>query len=297
MYRVLVVDDEPSITTQLEERLELLGYEVVGCASSGQEAVEMARRTRPDIVLMDIVMPGSLDGIDASEIIKAELDIPVIFLTAYAGEKFVNKAKDVEPYGYIVKPFQEKEIAATIEVALYKKDVERRLSQSEEKYRSLVESAEDSIYLVDRNCRYLFINKKHLSRLGLTTDNAIDRKYGELHSEDDTKEFAEKVNEVFETGNSVQHEHKHHKDNRYFIRTLSPVKNSEGKTVSITVVSKDITTIKRVEEELRETSDYLENLINYASAPIIVWDPQLRITKFNHAFEHLIGYKAEEVIG
>jgi len=93
MYRVMVVDDEATITTQLEERLTLMGYEVTGSASSGQEAVEMARRTRPDIVLMDIVMPGSLDGIDAAEIIKAELDIPAIFLTAYASQKFVDKAK------------------------------------------------------------------------------------------------------------------------------------------------------------------------------------------------------------
>lgn len=122
MYRVMVVDDEATITTQLEERLTLMGYEVTGSASSGQEAVEMARRTRPDIVLMDIVMPGSLDGIDAAEIIKAELDIPAIFLTAYASQKFVDKAKDVEPFGYIVKPFQEREIKATIEVALHKKN-------------------------------------------------------------------------------------------------------------------------------------------------------------------------------
>ena len=257
MYRVMVVDDEAAITTQLEERLTLMGYEVVGSASSGQEAVEMAKRIRPDIVLMDIVMPGSLDGIDASEIIKVELDIPVIFLTAYASEKFVNKAKDVEPFGYIVKPFQEKEIKATIEVALYKKNIERRLSESEEKYRSLVESTEDSIYLLDRNCKYLFMNKEHLLRLGLEAEKVKGRKYSEFQTEDDSKEFEEKVKEVFETGNSIQHKHERPEESKYFLRTLSPVKNAEGRTVSVTVVSKDITGLKRAEEALRRSNEEL----------------------------------------
>jgi len=117
----MIVDDEAAITTQLEERLTLMGYEITGSASSCQEAVEMARRTRPDIILMDIVMPGRKDGIDAAEIIKAELDIPVIFLTAYADQKFIDKARIVEPFGYIVKPFHEREIKATIEIALHKK--------------------------------------------------------------------------------------------------------------------------------------------------------------------------------
>jgi putative two-component system response regulator len=152
MHRIMVVDDEAVITMQLEERLTAMGYEVVGRASSGEASLDMARRFRPDLILMDIVMPGRLDGIDAAQAIKANLDIPVIFLTAYAHDKFVNRAKRVEPFGYIVKPFQENEIKAAIEVALHKKDMERRLRKAEEEYRSERKRAEEELR---QNCTKL----------------------------------------------------------------------------------------------------------------------------------------------
>jgi len=132
MHKILVADDKVVITTQLVERLTSMGYEVVGRAYSGKSAVEKARLLRPDLILMDIVMPGKLDGIDAANTIKEELDIPVIFLTAYADDKFVERAKNVAPFGYILKPFQENEIKAAIELALYRKDSERRLRVSDE---------------------------------------------------------------------------------------------------------------------------------------------------------------------
>ena len=133
MPRVMVVDDEAIICTQLEERLGSMGYEVVGTAFSGEEAIEMAGQRKPEVVLMDIVMPGKLDGIDASAIIREEMDIPVVFLTGYTDAKYVERAKMVEPFGYIVKPYQEREISATLEVTLYKKAMERQLHDLERK--------------------------------------------------------------------------------------------------------------------------------------------------------------------
>ncbi len=118
MARILVVDDEVIITSHLEHRLEEMGYEVVGQACSGESAVQLARSLQPDLVLMDIVMPGRLDGIEAARIIRAELRIPVIFLTGYASEQFIRRAKTVQPLGYIVKPYQEQELWAVIEMAL-----------------------------------------------------------------------------------------------------------------------------------------------------------------------------------
>ena len=104
MAKILVVDDEAAITTQLEIRLVMMGYEVVGSASSGNEAVEKAKRLRPDLILMDIVMPGEFDGIEAAAIIRSEMDISCIFLTAFTEEGIVNRAKTVEPLAYVVKP-------------------------------------------------------------------------------------------------------------------------------------------------------------------------------------------------
>jgi two-component system, response regulator PdtaR len=124
MSKILVVDDEAIITMQLEERLSAMGYIVAGMAASGEEAVDKSRRLRPDLVLMDIVMPGKMNGIEAAKIVTKELDIPVVFVTSYADDAIIEKAKSVRPYGYIVKPFNELEIKAAIEVALFRKATE-----------------------------------------------------------------------------------------------------------------------------------------------------------------------------
>jgi CheY-like chemotaxis protein/DNA-binding PadR family transcriptional regulator len=136
MSKILVVDDEAIITMQLERRLSAMGYSVAGMAASGEDAVDKARRLRPDLVLMDIVMPGKMNGIEAAKIITKELGIPVVFITAYADDSIIEQAKSARPYGYIVKPFNELEIKPAVEVALFRKATEqeeRKLIRSEQK--------------------------------------------------------------------------------------------------------------------------------------------------------------------
>ncbi|MGD0079985.1 MAG: response regulator [Methanoregula sp.] len=130
MAKILVVDDEAIITMLLERRLSAMGYCVAGMAASGEDAVDKARSIRPDLVLMDIVMPGKMNGIEAAEIVTTELDIPVVFITAYADDTIIEKAKNVRPYGYIVKPFNELGIKAAIEMALFRKAVEQEEQRS-----------------------------------------------------------------------------------------------------------------------------------------------------------------------
>lgn len=141
---------------------------------------------------------------------------------------------------------------------------EEALRENEEKYRSLVESTEDFIYLVDKNYKYLFVNKKCLSGLGVSEDQIIGKTYGDFHSPEETKEFVEETNMVFDTGKSVQHEYQSIRDGGYFFRTLSPVKSPDGKTIAVSVISKNITELKRLEEELRLLSltDELTRLYN-----------------------------------
>jgi len=127
MKKILVVEDEAVIALRLQQRLSMMGYEVVALSHSSEESLEKARDLRPDLILMDIKIPGNLDGITVAEIVKSELDIPVVFLTAFAEDQIIERAKQAEPYGYIVKPFQDQELKAAVEIALYKKDMERRL--------------------------------------------------------------------------------------------------------------------------------------------------------------------------
>lgn len=148
-------------------------------------------------------------------------------------------------------------------VAKLEAQIEER-ALSEERYRSLVESTEDSIYLVDHDYQYLFINKIHLLRLGLSKKNFHGKTFDELHSEESTKDFTVKIDRVFKTGKSLQYEHKSPIDDKYFLLTLSPVRNNNRKIISVTVVSKDITRLKQLEEKLRALSltDDLTDLYN-----------------------------------
>jgi len=157
---------------------------------------------------------------------------------------------------------------------------EEALKSSEEKYRSLVESTEDSIYLVDREYRYLFMNKKHLERMNVLKEVALGQPYQKFHSPEENKKIVELVDRVFQSGLSVHQEHLSRRDSRYFLRTLSPVTDRDGKTVAVTVVSKDITGIKQLEERLRTLTltDELTGLYNRRGFLALV-NPLLKLAK------------------
>jgi diguanylate cyclase (GGDEF)-like protein/PAS domain S-box-containing protein len=139
-----------------------------------------------------------------------------------------------------------------------------RLKESEEKYRCLVESTDDSIYLVDPECRYLFMNKKHMNRMGFTGNEFLGRAYADYHGPEESQWLKEKVARVLETGESLRHEHRSRRDGNHFFLTLSPVRQEDGRISAVTVVSKDVTALKNLEEELRSLSltDSLTGLHN-----------------------------------
>lgn len=171
---------------------------------------------------------------------------------------------------------------------------------TEERYRSLVESTEDSIYLVDKSYKYLFMNKKHLSRLGLPNDQVMGVEFGVCHLPEETKKFQEKINNVFETGRSAQFEYKSMRDDRYFLQTFSPVKRADGETIAITVVSKDVTDRKQVEVAYRESEERFRTLFDYASDSIFLLkstDGGLIIVDANNVACSMHGYTYEGLIG
>ena len=170
---ILIVDDEVVITIGLEETLTAMGYEVIGIAHSGDEALERVRDLRPDLMLLDIRIPGKLDGIQLAEIVKTELDVPVIFLTAYSEDKTIERAKKTEPYGYIVKPFRERELKAAIEVALYKKEMERRLRESEIKLQKAHDELEQR---VKERTKDLKIKTKSLEELNTAMKVLLEKR-------------------------------------------------------------------------------------------------------------------------
>ena len=165
MKRIMVVDDEVIITTQLQEVLIAEGYDVIGMATTGEDAITMASERQPDLLLLDIKMTGEMDGIATAEVVQNELDIPVVFVSAFADEDILHRAKHLEPFGYVVKPVEPKQLKAAIEIAVHKKEMERRLRESEEKYRNLVELSPDPVVIV-QDGNYCLVNSTFKALFG-----------------------------------------------------------------------------------------------------------------------------------
>jgi CheY-like chemotaxis protein len=137
--RILIVEDEGIVACDLENQLNNLGYEVSAVVGTGALAVEKTREIRPDLVLMDIKLKGEMDGIEAAEYIREHFDCPVVFLTAFSDEETLHRAKISKPFGYILKPFEERELYVNIEIALYQHGLERRLKNYEKHLHEQVE--------------------------------------------------------------------------------------------------------------------------------------------------------------
>lgn len=148
---ILVTEDESIVRKDIERCLGNLGYNVVGSADNGEDAIELAMKHKPDIALMDIMIKGDMNGIAAAEEIKRNMDIPVVFLTAYADEGTLNEAKMAEPHGYILKPFKDVDIQTAVEMALHKHGKEQEMRLESEFLRSLAEHKSDSAVIFIKN--------------------------------------------------------------------------------------------------------------------------------------------------
>jgi PAS domain S-box-containing protein len=178
--RILIVEDEPATAAHIEARLRLLGYEVPALATSGEEALQQVPDIRPDLLLMDIQLADELDGIETARQIQSQFDIPIIYLSAYDDDETLQRARITEPFGYLLKPFSERELHNTIEIALYKHQIEKQLRQSETKFRTFIENQGEGTGIVDPNETFTFANPAAEQIFGVPAGGLIGRNLREF---------------------------------------------------------------------------------------------------------------------
>jgi PAS domain S-box-containing protein len=260
--RVLVVDDEIIIAREVETRLMNLGYEVVEIASSGQEAVDLAERTRPDLVLMDIVLKGDTDGIEAAAEIRKRWGIPIIYLTAYADEVTLRRAQVTEPFGYIVKPFTERELRANIEMALYKHSTEAKLLAIEKWFAASMRQIEDGVVATDAEGRITFMNQVAEVLTGLRSEEVIGRTVNEtIPLLCRTPKLVPQIPQeaqnglIVEVGGDILLRHQGMNEEIPIHLAVTPLRDFHGNAAGAVMVVRDLSERKRADELRRKMAE------------------------------------------
>jgi diguanylate cyclase (GGDEF)-like protein/PAS domain S-box-containing protein len=270
--RILIVEDEKIISLDLRRRLERFGYEVCGMASTGADAVAKADELGPDIILMDIMLSGEKDGIEAATQIKRDHGIPVIFLTAYADDKTLERAKAAEPFGYVLKPFKERELYSTIDIALYKSRADRRIKVQEQLVSSILNSIGDGIIATDEDNRIRFMNPIAESLTGWTEDAAKSECINDvLRLLDDKSKSYVQLPRPGEAANDegllfFEDIYLENKQGAtvHIEGNLSQIRDERGEVRGHTVAFRDVTDIKELSDTItyQASHDSLTGLIN-----------------------------------
>ncbi len=264
--RILVVEDERIVAMDLQAQLRHLGYSVPVTVAWGEEAIRQAAELSPALVLMDIQLKGDLDGIEAAQHIRTHLDIPVVFLTAFADEATVQRAKKTNSYGYLVKPFEERELRSTIEMALYKHEMERKLRESQQWLAATLNSIGDAVIATDERGRIVFMNPVAEELTGWEEVEALGQALRQvLHViHRDTREpIADLADRALREGTAVQMS----RDSLLITRegeevpvddSAAPIRGPTGQVTGVVVVFRDISDQVRAGEALAQYAAELE---------------------------------------
>jgi PAS domain S-box-containing protein len=293
--KILVVEDEAITGMDIQRSLTEMGYSVVAIATTGELAVRKAGELHPDLILMDIMLAGKMNGIEAAEQIKDTLRIPVVYLSAYSDDSYLAKAKITEPFGYILKPFRELELKTTIEMALYKNAMDHALRISEETTRVLLNATDDILFLADTSGRLLATNEALALLTGKTVSSLTGTNVSGLVSQGILSPRMAGWN-VSPLEKSQEHfEEEFH--GAWYETTVYPVVYGAGNVVLYAVYIRNISKKKKIEELSRDNEEFFRSLIEDTSDIIAILNRDGTIRHESPSISRSLGYPSEGLVG
>ncbi len=300
--KILVVEDEQRVAFHWQEKLKRLGFIVTGIADTENRALSKAEEIPPDLVLMDIVIEGDIDRIETAKQMWQKFNIPVIFLTASTDEETMQQAKLSEPFAYLIKPFNERELKFMIDAALYKYNLEENLREREEKFRAVFNLSSEAIVLLDTKGVMLDINERLSDWLGFKPEEIIGKNLLELTNlSDENKDilmgkFSQRIHGIevppyeldFITGKGEQ---------RIGRIRGTLIRDKDGKVIQDLAMISDITEHKRVEKALRESEEKYKGVFENTGTATGIFGDDSVIIMCNSTFEKLSGYTKDEIEG
>lgn len=298
---ILIVEDEGILAIDLKAKLEKLGFKVPAIASTGAEAVELASIHRPDLILMDIVLDGPMDGIEAANKIRSSLKVPIIYLTAYADDDTVKRAKVTEPFGYLVKPYNNKELQIALEMALYRHEMDK-IRESHHWLETVLRSIGDAVIATDNDGRITFVNPSAERLTGLKHDSigkSLDDVIRIIDEETwDTITMNGLVNTALARSSAVFSAESgllatSDEKNIPIEYIATPIADVQGVIMGAVLVLKDLTSQRQAEIESKIRDTAMASSIN----ALCIADMNGKIKYANPPFYDLWGYGSGEVIG
>ncbi len=263
---ILIVEDEAIVAEDLAQKLRRLGYEIRGTTARGEAAVGLARDLRPDLVLMDIRLQGAMDGVEAAACIRSECALPVIFLTAHSDQATLQRAKLTEPFGYILKPFEELELQTHIEMALYKHQVDQELRRQREWLRVTLTSIGDGVLATDGARRITFVNPVAADLTGWQEEQALGQLVENVFriiNEKTREQVEDVVAQVLRQNRVVglaNHTALIARDGREIPieDSAAPIRDAGGKVSGVVLVFHDVTERRHARELMRNAALFPE---------------------------------------
>jgi PAS domain S-box-containing protein len=301
--KILLVEDEQIVAKFTEKQLSGAGYKVVASAYTGETAIEKVSSLNPDIVLMDIKLVGSMDGIETADHIRKNYQVPVIFLTSLADDESFQRAKIAEPFGYLIKPIDLKELNRVVDMALYKNKIYKELINTRHRFQIATEAAKTIVWELWADENKLIIDSDVPALFDYTEkdlDNINSDQWKYVHEED--KEFVDKTIQDCLDGKSenFEIEHRVYKKDKtvawLLVRgVLIPSENGGPKRIIGSAT--DITDRKNYEQALKKSEEKFRNIFESSGIGMALLGPDGQFTKVNNTFCEMLGYKEEEIIG
>lgn len=268
--RILVVEDESIVAMGIEHRLQALGYQVAALVASGEAAIEKVAQTRPDLVLMDIQLQDAMDGIEAAERIRKRYNVPVVYLTAHTDHRTFQRAKVTEPFGYIIKPFHERDLHITIEMALYKHQMELKLAENEQWLMTTLRSIGDAVIATDSKGAIIFMNPAAEALTGWQQAEAIGLELPLVFSVMNEEMQAALGNQAIiaiQSGKTLvldNHTLLIAKNRRLvpIADSVAPIKDEQGNIVGAVLVFQDISERRQAEAEREQLITELQEALD-----------------------------------
>lgn len=303
--KVMIVEDESIVAMDIKHRLHALGYTVPAIATTGEEALQKAKETKPDLILMDIMLKGKMDGIELAKQIRSRLEIPVVYLTAYSDADTLQRAKVTEPFGYLLKPFEEKELHTTIEMALYKHKMEKKLKESKQRFATTLKSIGDAVVAADINESIDFLNPVAEALTEWTQEEALGKNlfeifnvhWGEPAGSKKAPELMSRLKEEagFLSTDNVTLISRYGKETPIEVNT-APIKDEEGNMTGIVLVFRDITERKKAHDALRTSEANYRTIFNAVNDAIFVHDLETgHILDANQKASDIFGFTIDEM--